>query len=185
VNPEIRLIIYRLSLLPSSIVGLAPAKGHNPEGEWVDEDEVEEAHTVDDVSDSDDSSDGFDQMMLDDVMFDDFGGGEYNLAAEANSVSSEDEENFKQHPAILRANRQIYAEASSLFYTEARLILDTGDIFCCIKKPGDLKFGEPNKSPWRHNPVHGVGKKNAKGVVTYSRSDLKATNKNKNYHNTS
>jgi hypothetical protein len=134
-----------------------------------DDDDDEEVYPLEDVSDSDDSSDGFDQMMLDDVDFEDVGGTTYITAAEASSETSEGRENARKHPAILRANRQIFAEASSVFYTEATLILDSGDIFCCAKKPGKLEFGVPNdESPWRHNPVYGVGKTNTNGVVTYA-----------------
>ena len=172
-NLEIRLIIYRLLLLPTSVIELAPSGGQNSEDDWADEDDDEELHPLDDVSDSDDSSDGFDQMMLDDVVFEDDGGRTYSTAAEANSETSKDRENTKKQPAILRVNRQIFAEASSVFYTEATLILDPGDIFCCAKKPEDLKFGAPNdNSPWRHNPVHGVGKTNANGVVTYATPEM-------------
>jgi hypothetical protein len=133
---------------------------------------VDEDEQLDDISDSDDSSDGFDQMMLDDVDFEDIGGREYITAAEANSETSQDREDAKKHPTILRVNQQIFAEASSVFYTEATLILEPGDIFCCAKKPGDLKIGTPNESPWRHNPVHGVGKTNANGVVTYNTPEM-------------
>jgi hypothetical protein len=140
----------------------------------VDEDDDEELHHLGSVSDSDGSSDGFDQMMLDEGLFEDYCGRTYITAAEANSESSENRENARKHPTILRANRQIFAEASAVFYTEATLILDPGDIFCCAKKPEDLKFGAPNDdSPWRHNPVYGVGKTNANGVVTYATPEMR------------
>ena len=67
----------------------------------MDEDDDEELHHLGDVSDSDDSSDGFDQMMLDDVVFKDDRGRAYITATEANSETSEDRENAKKHPAIL------------------------------------------------------------------------------------
>ena len=83
----------------------------------------------------------------------------------------DDEDDFRDM-AILRTNRQIHNEAQSLFYSEAILILEPGDIFSLVKKPQNLRFGYPNPLAWKHNPLFGIGKKDKNGVVSYGTSQL-------------
>jgi hypothetical protein len=73
---------------------------------------------------------------------------------------------FKKYLAILRANRQIYAEASSLLYTEGTLVIDPMDILCLSPNWGDLDFGAaPEISTWKYNPLESTWKED-KGKVT-------------------
>ncbi len=99
--------------------------------------------------------------------------------AESDSSTDEDDDVYaeyhqrvKRHLAILRTNRQIHSEASSLFYAEAVLTLEPGDIFSLARKPHILRFGYPNKMAWKHNPLKGVGKQNEGGVVSYDTPQL-------------
>lgn len=155
-HPEIRLNIYRYLLLPTSIIYICPdqpvrrpGQPVNSEDEWVDE-----------SSEDSDWDDELNEIIRD--------GGKESVNDWENLPSTvEDDNDFKKHPAILRTNRQIYDEASSLLYTEATLTLDPGDIFCLAKRPHALMFGTPNEMPWRHNPLNGLGKKDENGVVTY------------------
>ena len=105
---------------------------------------------------------------------------EFDEESDEDSTDSEDyededldeAEDLKRNLAILRTNRQIHSEASSLFYSEALLALEPGDIFCLAKNPFDLQFGYPNDMAWKHNPLKGIGRKNKAGVVRYDSPQL-------------
>ncbi|PMD51039.1 uncharacterized protein K444DRAFT_223792 [Hyaloscypha bicolor E] len=56
---------------------------------------------------------------------------------------------------ILRSNRQIYSEASSLMYSELIVVLTPGDIVCLRSNLEDTSA--PNRGVWRHNPLAGTG----------------------------
>jgi hypothetical protein len=56
---------------------------------------------------------------------------------------------------ILRSNRQIYSEASSLMYSELIVVLTPGDIVCLRPNLDDISA--PNRGVWRHNPLAGIG----------------------------
>jgi len=136
-----------------------------PDSEW--EDELDE---LDDFGDDTDASltDPDMAMSLSDADSDvemRGGGKEYTTAEEAAALAYGDEEDYKMHPAILRANKQIYSEASSLLCTEGIIVLEAGDVFCLAKAPLDT-FGASYHGAWRHNPLHGLGKE-VNGVVTY------------------
>jgi len=134
----------------------------DPENEWVDEDSDLDSINDDfdhDSEISNDSSEGW--------------GREYVSDWELDPITAADLENDKKYPAILRANRQIYNEASSLFYTEATLVVDPEDIFCLAKKPYALNFGVPSDEPvWRYDPLKSVGKMNENGRVTYETLEM-------------
>ncbi|KAH7336718.1 hypothetical protein BKA65DRAFT_507000 [Rhexocercosporidium sp. MPI-PUGE-AT-0058] len=98
-------------------------------------------------------------------------GGEHVTAAEGNMFTAEDYEAYKKHPAILRTNKQIYTEAISMFYEEAILVIEPGDIFCLSEDPQDLKFGAAHQAVWRHNPLRGFGS-NVNGTVVYDSPEL-------------
>jgi hypothetical protein len=57
--------------------------------------------------------------------------------------------------AILRSNRQIYSEASSLMYSELIIVVTPGDIVCL--RPDSEDISAPNPGVWRHNPLAGIG----------------------------
>jgi len=152
---EIRQEIYRYLLIPHEKFRLFPivapdltGLSKDPEDEWVDEDfELED----------DDDDDIYDLLGGD--------GREYIMSEDADIFSPKDFENSRKHPAILRVNRQISFEASSVLYSEGTLVLEPGDIFCLRDKM--LRFGDRNDNPWRHNPLEGVGKLNEKGQTIY------------------
>lgn len=80
---------------------------------------------------------------------------------------------------ILRVNRQIYHEASSLFYAEAELVLGVDDILCLEQRSsGHREFflsfdmDPPDNVIWRYNPLKGIGKRDEEGVVTYESPPL-------------
>lgn len=152
---ELRLIIYRQLLFETIMIPMIPlSPTHDPldesDGdEWTDED-----------SDYLDPEDQLDDMFFENRIY---------IQTEEDGITKK--KNLKRYPAILRTNRQIYSEASSLLYTEAILIIHPGDIFCLRKKPRDLEFGAPNPCPWRHNPLKGVGKF-ANGIAKYETAEM-------------
>ena len=172
---EIRIEIYRYLLLPNSVIEICPEvpppsklpklidpddgseKGTESEDEWTDEEDDDSdvdsmmwefMHDFETESISDDEDSSFDSGV------------------------DEDEETAQRHFAILRTNQQIRDEGQSLFYSEAVVTLDAGDIFSLARKPEMLKFGYPNPLAWKHNPLFGIGKKNKNGIVSYGTSQL-------------
>ena len=98
--------------------------------------------------------------------------------SESDEESTDDEgfemETTKREMVIFRTNRRIYSEASGLFYSEAMLTLEPADIFCLAKNPYDLEFGHTNQlTPWKHNPLKGIGRKNKAGAVIYDSRELR------------
>jgi hypothetical protein len=79
---------------------------------------------------------------------------------------------FKNHPAILRANHQIYAEASSVLYTESEFAIDPRDILTLSPNPWDLEFGVGgNIAPWKYKPLESTWKED-NGIVIYDSPKL-------------
>jgi hypothetical protein len=170
---ELRFIIYRQLIFPTTMIPMIPL---SPLDDKVSDSDKSENEWTDEDSDDDSSFDSeFEEMM--------FGTStrEYITAEEAMADAAfdaeyastrEQYENLKRFPAILRTNKQIYYEASSLLYSEAVLVIEPGDIFCLRKKPIDLPFGTRNPCPWRHNPLKGVGKLAADGIVKYDTPEM-------------
>ena len=75
----------------------------------------------------------------------------------------------RRYPNILRINRQIYSEASSMLYSELRVNLQPGDVLC-MKTCEDI--AEASEKVWRHNPLDGIGTTNETGQTVYSKPRL-------------
>ncbi|PQE10863.1 hypothetical protein CJF30_00009023 [Rutstroemia sp. NJR-2017a BBW] len=93
------------------------------------------------------------------------------FAGEAGSRSCESDEQWAMYPDILRVNKQIYDEASSLLYSEGTVVIDAYDMFCLNKNPSPerVRFGAVDeKVSWRHNPLEDPGTVAEDGTVTYS-----------------
>jgi hypothetical protein len=58
--------------------------------------------------------------------------------------------------AILCTNRQLYAEASHLMYSEVKIVLYPEDLVCLRADSKDI--APPSRKIWRHNPLDGVGR---------------------------
>ncbi|KAM3073587.1 hypothetical protein ACMFMG_004527 [Clarireedia jacksonii] len=89
--------------------------------------------------------------------------------------SDDDEEQWRMYPEILRVNKQIYDEASSLLYTEGTVVIDVYDIFCLNKNPSPdrVRFGAVDDHiAWRYNPLEDSGTVAEDGTVTYSTPDI-------------
>jgi hypothetical protein len=94
---------------------------------------------------------------------------------EAGSTSSESDEQWAMYPEILRVNKQIYDEASSILYTEGTVVIDAYDMFCLNTDPSPerVRFGAVDeKVSWRHNPLKDPGTVAEDGTVTYSTPEL-------------
>lgn len=132
--------------------------GQNPEDEWTDETE--------DDSDID--------SMMSEIERELFGDDDDESSSCSEDTFDEDgdEEDSKRHLAIVRTNQQIHSEAMSMFYREAVLALEPGDIFSLSKKPKSLTFGFPNEMAWKHNPLDGISKMDKNGVVVYDTASL-------------
>jgi hypothetical protein len=163
---EIRLSIYRELLLPTPRIYFGrgeslDAFAAGSEEDWEDEDDEMD----DDDLDLDDHSmlDSFDSDSDVDMR----GGGKEYIRAEEAASLNEDEEKYRMHPAILRTNKQIYSEASSLLYTEGIIMLEAGDVISLARSQLQFgpKFGVPYHGAWRSNPL--LGQKELNGVLTY------------------
>jgi hypothetical protein len=89
--------------------------------------------------------------------------------------SESDDEQWLMYPEILRVNKQIYDEASSLLYTEGTVVIDAYDMFCLNKErpPERVRFGAiDDHVAWRHNPLEDPGTVAEDGTVTYSTPDF-------------
>lgn len=82
---------------------------------------------------------------------------------------SDEDTNVKRFPAILRVNRQIYTEVSSLLHTELCLTLQPGDVLCMSTGKDIVKASE---KVWRHNPLHGIGTTDSNGQTIYTKPEL-------------
>ena len=126
---------------------------------------------------TDETEDDSDRDSILSVMMHDFEEDYMEFDKETDEESTHEEnyeaEVMKRDLGILRTNRQTYSEASELFYSEAILTLEPGDVFCLAKNPHDLEFGHANeKMVWKHNPLKGVGQKTKAGVVRYDSEPL-------------
>ncbi|ATZ58399.1 hypothetical protein BCIN_16g01910 [Botrytis cinerea B05.10] len=93
---------------------------------------------------------------------------------ETNSTSSDGTDfavKYRMWPEILRVNKQIYEEASSMFFTEATIVICCNDLFFLSNKAFRMGtiFGE---NPWRYNPLTAVAKKLPGGTIQYDQEDL-------------
>ena len=76
---------------------------------------------------------------------------------------------IRRYPNILRINRQIYSEASSILYSELRVNLQPGDVLC-MKTGKDI--AKASEKVWRHNPLDGIGTTDETGQTVYSKPRL-------------
>jgi hypothetical protein len=72
--------------------------------------------------------------------------------------------------AILRANRQIYSEASHILYSEVKIILYPGDLVCLRANAEDI--AQPSQNIWRHNPLNGIGKSGPHNEGIYTTPEM-------------
>ena len=79
------------------------------------------------------------------------------------------EEDVQRFPAILRTNRQIYNEASSLLYSGLEVYLQASDVLCMNPSKDIVKASE---RVWRHNPLHGLGTTDKSGQTIYAKPAL-------------
>jgi len=135
------------------------------ENAWVDENPWVDDVDVDDMlPSSDDGVQWLEDMILHGQAPEHFLSRKPSQSSSHPSIDKDPE----FHGAILRTNRQIYSEASSLLYTECTLVVEPGDIFCLGERvTGPRRFGVPSERVWRHNPLHGLGTTGENGVVTY------------------
>lgn len=141
-SAEIRLNIYRELLLPTSRIYFGKGESLDvqaagSEEDWEDEDDqldlMDHDLDIEDDSDLEDCDTDSDIGMRG-------GGREYIMAGEADSFVDEDDEECKMHPAILRTNKQIFSEASSVLYTKGVIVLEAGDVVCLARNPSYM-FG--------------------------------------------
>lgn len=71
---------------------------------------------------------------------------------------------IKRHLAILRTNRQIYNEASTLLHSNLIIEIESGDAF--TDEPGNA-IVEPSKKVWRHAPLPRPSSTNVNGEPVY------------------
>lgn len=80
-------------------------------------------------------------------------------------------EAFSMYTEILRVNKQIHHEASSLLYTEGNIVIKANDLFALAST--DLKWGEKlNSNPWRYNPLTAVAKRLPGGTIKYDQESM-------------
>jgi hypothetical protein len=141
----------------------------------TDEEEVEESPSIDfsvTIRDGDEDEDTDEDEDEDESEQDDATIAEDNCehisGEEVDGFTKEDYAAFRRYPAILRVNRQIYDEASSLIYTEGVLVVEPADVFALAKKPHALEFGVPAYDIWRHHPLRDPGVVQQNGEVKYN-----------------
>lgn len=78
------------------------------------------------------------------------------------------------YPEIPRTNRAIYFEAAPLLYTEMTIAMQTCDVLCFSESPNaqDIVPGQGIPRLWRHNPLHGTGQPNARGIQVYASDEM-------------
>ena len=78
---------------------------------------------------------------------------------------------YRRHPAILRANKQIYAEAVSILYSELQVCLKLDDLLIPGEELNDSLTMKgtirPSVRAWRHNPLFGIGSEDENGKSLY------------------
>lgn len=176
-GPEIRLNIYRMLLLPTTMLSMYPLD--KEEDEWSDidmDDDMAPALVEDGVPpiielEDDEDSDDTDTVMDDGMAM------TYINAAETEGYTGQDYE--PRYPTILRVNKQIYEEASSLLYTEGVLVVEPSDIFALGENPEDLDFGAPSEDVWRYHPIKDPGVVGKDGNFTYHAKDGEFTEEGK------
>lgn len=79
-------------------------------------------------------------------------------------IDSQKEIRIQRHLAILRTNRQIYNEASTLLHSNLTIEVVSGDAL--IDEPGNT-IVKPSKKVWRHAPFPGPRSTNVNGQPVY------------------
>lgn len=140
-------MIYRYLLLPhpQNLLSMTPADSDVDDWSDVDSDsdEDEAGRILDiDMESNGTESEGTDTATPDDMDIDSEASS--HRSSEHRSIAEEEMQDYvpsTRCPAILRTNRQIYQEASSLLYTEGVLVVEATDIFALANKPWSLEFG--------------------------------------------
>ncbi|KAJ8068142.1 hypothetical protein OCU04_003713 [Sclerotinia nivalis] len=82
-----------------------------------------------------------------------------------------DFEEYRMCPEILRVNKQIHEEASSVLFTEGTVVVNSNDLFFLSNK--SLRWGSIyGYTPWRHNPLTAVAKRLPGGTIQYDKEYL-------------
>jgi hypothetical protein len=180
------LEIYRYLLLPEPEIILGEIAFernrcvHGDQNVDEDEDEDEDEWVDEESTDSEDwptdgSAHGCVCGMCSDL------DATFDSSDTESDMPSEFTEDQRRYPSILRANRQIYRESSTLLYSEATFTIDPDDILCLSKSKKDLHtpfFPNtfepyiPSNIIWRYDPRKGVGFKNRKGDTIYKSPKL-------------
>jgi hypothetical protein len=171
--------------MPVTYIEMSP--GDFEEEQWSDVDSDEDSDE-DNYADSDEESEHDSDMpdgsilsrgdLADSVLSDfEMDEGEcmtYITGGEDEPYTKEEYEASRRWPAILRANRQIYAEASDMLYAEAILVLEPTDVLALAKRPFDLEFGiaGENGGVWRHHPFKDPGVLQLNGTLKYKTPEL-------------
>jgi hypothetical protein len=185
---EIRMSIYRYLLLPQPTIDLEEISEPRIKVATNDnDDDDDDDGWVDDQPDSDDPWSDDDCHCSDCVLERELEEEEEEEMDPWHDSDSETStidgiERLPMYMNILRTNRQIYHEASSLLYTEAELIMGMNDILCLSHKQTknsastlflDFNMEPPQNRIWRYNPLKGFGKKDANGIVSYKSAHFK------------
>lgn len=79
-------------------------------------------------------------------------------------IDSKKEKRIKRHLAILRTNRQIYDEASTLLHSKLMIEVEPGD---ALTEYSGSAIVVPSKKVWRHAPFPGPFSRNVNGEPVY------------------
>ncbi|QSZ29261.1 hypothetical protein DSL72_003773 [Monilinia vaccinii-corymbosi] len=97
--------------------------------------------------------------------------GRTRIREEWETTSDDDMEEYRMFPEILRVNKQIHEEASSVLFTEGTVVINANDMFFLTAK--NLKYGTKyGDTPWKHNPLTSVWKRLPGGTIEYNTGDL-------------
>ncbi|KAA8563931.1 hypothetical protein EYC84_011937 [Monilinia fructicola] len=76
-------------------------------------------------------------------------------------------ENYRMFPEILRVNKQIHQEASSVLFAEGTVVINVNDMLFLTNKK--LQYGMPyGDNPWRYDPLTSVAKRLPGGTIQYN-----------------
>ncbi|CAD6444982.1 c8734f15-5419-4037-a2d9-469d1c6dccc4-CDS [Sclerotinia trifoliorum] len=82
-----------------------------------------------------------------------------------------DFDEYRMYPEILRVNKQIHEEASSVLFTEGTVVVNSNDLFFLSNK--SLRWGSIyGFTPWRHNPLTSTAKRLPGGTIQYDQQGL-------------
>lgn len=88
---------------------------------------------------------------------------------EEGTVDRMKERKVQRNMAILRTNRQIYIEVTSVLHAGLRLVLQPGDVLCLNTGKDIVRASE---SVWRHNPLLDIGTTSIDGQTVYATPEL-------------